>query len=293
MKDDQASSTAYTVLQGILYVHDTSPYRGLVDDEVVQVGKRILNASEEGRRRLAQLNSWLFKKTVSLRERLLLPGISLHYVLRKRHVENITRQVIANGVTQVVMLGAGFDTLPWRLHLSHPEVNFIEIDHPATQAQKAKALSDDKKDNLHFLSVDFAKQDLKTALGEFEHFDGGRKTLFICEGVMMYLQPKDVDILFDSIRELSGSGSEFVFSTLEPRGSAKNSVPGILYWHLKQLNEPIIWDVDSNNMAEFLKARRCELKSIAGRDEMVAQQLDGKLNQALHQGEYFVHCEFE
>lgn len=293
MKDDQASSTAYTVLQGILHVNNTSPYRDLVDPEVVNVGQRILQGSKEGQRRLAQLESWIFQKTISFRERLLLPGISLHYVLRKRHVEAITRTAIDNGVTQVIMLGAGFDTLPWRLHLNNAQVNFIEIDHPATQAEKAKALEQGRQDNLHFLSVDFAKQDLKTALTEFEHFDGSRKTLFICEGVMMYLSLKDVDILFDSIRELCGSNSEFVFSTLEPRKSPKNTVPGILYWHLKTINEPIVWDIDSAKMPAFIAERRCQLQSIAGRDEMVDNQLNGNLSTAIHQGEYFVHCVFD
>lgn len=293
MKDDQASSTAYTVLQGILHVNNTSPYRDLVDSEVVDVGKRILQGSQEGRRRLDQLDSWLFQKTVNLREKLLLPGVSLHYVLRKRHVEDITRKAIDNGVTQVIMLGAGFDTLPWRLHLNSGQVNFIEIDHPATQAEKAKALEQGRQDNLHFLSVDFAKQDLKTALTEFEHFDGERKTLFICEGVMMYLSLKDVDILFDSIRDLCGSGSEFIFSTLEPRKSPKNTVPGILYWHLKVINEPIEWDIDSAKMPEFITERRCQLQSIAGRDEMVDNQLNGNLSIPMHQGEYFVHCVFD
>lgn len=281
------------MLQGILHVNNTSPYRDLVDPEVVNVGQRILQGSKEGQRRLAQLESWIFQKTISFRERLLLPGISLHYVLRKRHVEAITRTAIDNGVTQVIMLGAGFDTLPWRLHLNNAQVNFIEIDHPATQAEKAKALEQGRQDNLHFLSVDFAKQDLKTALTEFEHFDGSRKTLFICEGVMMYLSLKDVDILFDSIRELCGSNSEFVFSTLEPRKSPKNTVPGILYWHLKTINEPIVWDIDSAKMPAFIAERRCQLQSIAGRDEMVDNQLNGNLSTAIHQGEYFVHCVFD
>lgn len=294
MKDDQASSTAFTVLQGILYVAKTSQHKHLVDDDVVQVGRQILEHSEEGRKRLKQLNSGFFLKTTKWRERILLPGISLHYVLRKRHVESITRAAIANGKTQVIMLGAGFDTLPWRLHQLHPEVNFIEIDHPATQKEKAKSLEEHntKGDNLHFLSVDFSHQDLKTRLTEFAGFDSTRPTLFICEGVMMYLDLTAVDVLFDSIRSLTGSGSEFVFSTLEPRGSAKNSVPGILYFHLKFIGEPIVWDIDSAAMPQFIEQRNCEVCSIAGRDELIAEHIGSSADVDIHQGEYFVHCRF-
>ncbi len=294
MKDDQASSTAYTVLQGILYVAQSTPYAYLVDEEVVKVGKQILQGSEEGRNRLQQLNGTAFRWGVKLREAIMLPGITLHYILRKNHVESITRQAIEQGITQVIMLGAGFDTLPWRLHKAHNDINFIEIDHPATQKAKLGALdkNHEKGDNLHFLSVDFAKQTLKTALSEFDKFDPSRKTLFICEGVMMYLSPKDVDILLDSVKELTGPGTEFVFSALEPQGTAKNTIPKLLYFYLKMINEPITWDLESKDMANFLQQRHFELLGLAGRDELLSAYVKDSQNVKLHSGEYFCHCRF-
>lgn len=294
MKDDQASSTAYTVLQGILYIAKSTPYSYLVDDEVVKVGRQILQGSDEGRRRMGQLEGAVFRWGVKIREAIMLPGITLHYILRKNHVESITRQAIEQGVTQVIMLGAGFDTLPWRLHKQHQDINFIEIDHPATQKAKTAALdkNHEKGSNLHFLSVDFAKQTLKDRLSNFEHFESERPTLFICEGVMMYLSQKDVDILFDSIKELTGKGTHFVFSTLEPQGSEKNTIPAMLYWHLKMIKEPIAWDLNSNDMANFLKSREFELLGLAGRDELLSAQVKDSKNVSLHSGEYFAYCRF-
>lgn len=294
MKDDQASSTAYTVLQGILYVAQSTPFGYLVDDQVVKVGKKILQASEEGRNRLQQLDSVTFGWGVKLREAIMLPGITLHYILRKNHVETITRQAISDGVTQVVMLGAGFDTLPWRLHKQHADVNFIEIDHPATQKAKTAALNNSEKgENLHFLSVDFAKEDLNSALGGFKMFQGQRPTLFICEGVMMYLDIKDVKILFESINHLCGSGTRFVFSTLEPQGSAKNTIPRLLYFYLKMLSEPIAWDIDSDKMSAFLTEQGCQLISMAGRDELLNAYVKDTKDISLHSGEYFCYCQFD
>ncbi|MFT4930059.1 MAG: methyltransferase (TIGR00027 family) [Phenylobacterium sp.] len=294
MKDNEASSTAFTVLQGILYIAQSSPYSYLVDDDVVTVGRQILQDSETGRKLLKQLSGPWFSISVKIRERLLLPGITLHYILRKRHVEALTRQAISDGTTQVVMLGAGFDTLSWRLHQQHAEVNFIEIDHPATQAVKAQALNKqgNKGSNMHFLSVDFAKQDLKTRLGGLAEFDPERPTLFICEGVLMYLSEKDVTLLFDSIRDLTGSGSQFIYSVLEPQKHPKNTIPSLLYYHLKLLGEPINWDIASEDMAEFVKQQGCELKSMAGRDELLAAFVKDDANIRLHSGEYFSHCQF-
>jgi methyltransferase (TIGR00027 family) len=294
MKDDQASSTAFTVLQGILYVAKSSPYQYLVDDEMVEVGRQILQDSEKGRSLLKQLDGPWFSLSVKVREALLLPGITLHYILRKRHVEDLTRQAIKDGVTQVVMLGAGFDTLSWRLHRQHSEVNFIEIDHPATQKVKAAALdkANAKGSNMHFLSVDFSCQDLQGRLGEFAGFEPSRKTLFICEGVLMYLDVNDVNHLFKSIQKLTGDGTEFLFSTLEPRKSPKNTIPGLLYYHLKFIGEPINWDIDSDKMADFIKPHGCELKSLAGRDKLLTRFVKDDGSVRLHSGEYFVHCRF-
>ncbi|NQZ12879.1 MAG: class I SAM-dependent methyltransferase [Algicola sp.] len=293
MKDDQASSTAYTVLQGILYIAKASPYKYLVEDEVVEVGQQILEGTEEGRNRLKQLNGPWLGLSVKFREWLILPGITLHYILRKRHVEDITAKAIEAGVSQVVMLGAGFDTLSWRFHKKYSDVNFIEIDHPATQKAKTVALDKNKGANMHFLSVDFAHQTLETELSNFAGFEAERKTLFICEGVMMYLSDEAVNILFKSIRDLSGVGTQFLYSALEPQKSAKNSIPGLLYHHLKFIGEPIDWDMDSGKMADYIKQHDCELKSLAGRDELLKSFVKDTSDIRLHSGEYFTLCEFK
>jgi methyltransferase (TIGR00027 family) len=295
MKDNQASSTAFTVLQGILHIAKSSPFSYLIDDEVVSVGEQILQSSDEGRKRLKQLNSPLFALSVKLREWIILPGITLHYILRKRHVEALTRQAISEGATQVIMLGAGFDPLSWRLHKKHSEVNFIEIDHPATQKVKAQALDkgNDKGPNMHFLSVDFARQTLQDELSKMPQFDSSRPTLFICEGVLMYLDEKDVNLVFSSINNLTGKGTQFVYSTLEPIGSPKNTIPKLLYHHLKFIGEPVNWDIASEEMAQFLVQHNCQLKSLAGKKELLAQFVKDPDSVRLHSGEYFVHCQFD
>lgn len=293
MKDGQASLTAYTVLQGILHVSKNSDYHYLIDNEVREIGEKILSNSVEGLKRIRQLDSWWYRLTVRLKERIMLPGISLHYVLRKSHIELIVRQLIACDVTQIVMLGAGFDTLLWRIHLHNPHINCIEIDHPATQAHKLQALQETKGSHLHFLSIDFSQQKITEVLTQDQGFDPQRKTLFICEGVMMYLSAENVDDIFDAIRQLTGHGSELIFSALEPQYSQKNSVPSLLYWYLNRINEPILWELDSYAMSVYLSERHCRLKSMAGRDEMLQAQCCDELQNKLHQGEYLVHCVFD
>jgi len=294
MKDEQASSTAYTVMQGLLYTAQSTPYRYLVDDETVSIGRQIFSASAQGKARLKQLTRPWVTWLVNLKESIILPGVTLHYALRKRHVAQVTSQAIDSGVTQIVTLGAGFDALSWRLHAQHQDVNFIEIDHPATQREKTAGLNSEENnaDNMHFLSVDFSKQNLLDAIQAYKQFDYRRPTLFICEGVLMYLEEREVIHLFDSIRQLCNGQTQFLFSTLEPKTSVKNTIPNMLYRHLEKIGEPITWELCSEQMSNFLEKHSCKLLSIAGKNELLEAYIDGKLNKRLHSGEYFTHCEF-
>ena len=57
-------------------------------------------------------------------------------MLRKRWIESRVRAKIAAGASQVVVLGAGLDTLGVRLASERPDLRVVEIDHPATLAVK-------------------------------------------------------------------------------------------------------------------------------------------------------------
>ena len=57
-------------------------------------------------------------------------------MMRKRWIESRVRAAIADGASQLVVLGAGFDTLGVRLAVERPDFRVVEIDHPATLAVK-------------------------------------------------------------------------------------------------------------------------------------------------------------
>ena len=294
MKENQASSTAFSVLQGILYIAQSTPYAFLVSDEMASIGNKIMSASEEGQKRIQQIQSPWFLVALKIKEYLLLPGITLHYVLRKRYIEDKTRQVIADGVTQVVNLGAGFDTLAWQLHEKNPQVNFIEIDHPDTSLLKTQALVGRSPDlaNMHFLSVDFNHQNLEEALNGFSKFEAQRPTLFICEGVMMYLEASEIDLIYESIAKLTGTGTLLLFTGVEPQGSKRSNVPGLLFTYLKLIGEPIKSAIDSEIIPEILSRYTCELQSIAATDDLRKSYIKGESTGRFHYGEYLVLTKF-
>ena len=81
-----------------------------------------------------------FRSIAKSTERLTIPGILLHYALRKKCIAGVARSALINGATQIVIIGAGFDPLSFELHQEFPSAQFWEIDHPATQRHKVRTV---------------------------------------------------------------------------------------------------------------------------------------------------------
>ena len=76
-------------------------------------------------------------KTVGITtKRLAARALRTHVVLRSRFTEDRLAQAIVRGITQYVILGAGFDTFAYRQPLWAKTLKIFEVDQPATQAQK-------------------------------------------------------------------------------------------------------------------------------------------------------------
>jgi len=289
MSDKSVSSTAFTVSQGLVYMGLYSDHKYLVSEETCLSAQKIMSMSDVGSKRLSQCKSVFYHKIAGIQEWALLPGIRLHYALRKRKIEQITKQAIDNGCTQVINLGAGFDCLLWQLHGQYNHVNFIEVDHPTTSKYKKSALeSDVYTDNFHFLEVDFSHQSLQEELNQLPEFNPNLKTLFIAEGVLMYLSESDIRALFSSMGNLIQQECMFCFTCLEPVQSEKNNTRWLLQLYLRFIGEPLQCVVDSKEMPAFLSEVNAELISISDTNDMVEAFIKEPLNQALHHGEYVV-----
>src|SRR5881628_1983967 len=97
--------------------------------------------------------SW-FRPIAKLIERMTIPGILLHYILRKKCIAVLVRSALVNGTTQVVIIGAGFDPLSFELIQDFRSARFWEVDHPATQRHKLRAFPRIGIERLHFVAVD-------------------------------------------------------------------------------------------------------------------------------------------
>jgi methyltransferase (TIGR00027 family) len=163
------------------------------------------------------------------------------------------------GVAQFVILGAGFDTRAYRLP-DGTRVRVFEVDSPQTQMVKRETLKKAGIDSsgVTFVPADFEKQDWLACL-TVAGFDPDERTLFLWEGVTMYLDREAVE---DTLRKIAstahGSAVAFDYFTTEALESRA------LYWRYgrattKAAGERLKFGVDSTppsreRLAELLRS---------------------------------------
>ncbi|MBI2391136.1 MAG: class I SAM-dependent methyltransferase [Deltaproteobacteria bacterium] len=107
--------------------------------------------------------------------------------------ERIAAAVVADGIRQVALLGAGLDARAFRLALP-PRMRWLEVDFPETVAWKRERLPEAPVGLEHELHA----LDLRStvALGELlDRFAGDERVLVVLEGVVPYLSPAEAEAL--------------------------------------------------------------------------------------------------
>jgi len=138
----------------------------------------------------------------------------LFIAARHRFAEERITHAIRNGVRQVIVLGAGLDTLAYRL--THIEgVRVFEVDHPSTQAWKRESLDRaaiQVPSSLSFVPVDFEHESLTIALERAGCILSD--PLFVSWlGVVPYLTDEAVDATFKSLASLN---ADVIFDYANP-----------------------------------------------------------------------------
>jgi methyltransferase (TIGR00027 family) len=96
-----------------------------------------------------------------------LPRMVDYVPVRDRFADEVVDQALTRGVRQVVVLGAGLDTIAYRVLAKHPHATIYEVDHPNTQQVKRRRvrhLADQHGHNVRYVAADFEKDDFRTSL---------------------------------------------------------------------------------------------------------------------------------
>lgn len=301
MRAAAPSATAYLIAASTLYL-SADPLAGhLVPARSAELSERLLIGEGAAPWVLRALRRGLPRLLISTFERATIPGIQLHYALRKLYLEGEARAALADGFRQVVVIGAGYDTLALRLCGEFPTVHFIEADHPATQGRKVRALDGGANapvpPNLRFLPVDLTRRRLARALLDFEFYRAYARTLFIAEGVLMYLAPGDVSALFENVIQCGAAAGRFAFTFMEPQpdGRINFRAPSraVDAW-LRLRREPFRWGIDHRALGPYLSARRLVVREMATEGTLRRLYLEprGLAHLPLAAGEYICVAEF-
>jgi len=200
-----------------------------------------------------------FRPIEKLIERITIPGILLHYALRKKCISNLAHSALATGIPQVVVLGAGFDPLSSELQREFPAVQFWEIDHPATQRYKVRACSEIGVQRVHFIAIDLGGVALDKEILIKSGFDPAKRTFWIAEGLLMYFAAEMVSSLMKNLSSLSASGSQFAFTFMEQQNGERirfDSQTKLVDWWLQIRGEPFLWGSTRSELAEVIRPWR-------------------------------------
>ena len=268
MKTEQPSKTAQSVAAHYLLLSYDPVFGRLIPKEAIKPLKWFLSELSGA----ASISLFLYRFPFMRSyfrwvENKILPCFSLHIALRKQWIESQVIKTIVNGTQQVVVLGAGFDTLTYRLHRRYPEINWIEIDHFATQRIKKKALikHGKTKDNLYLTSADFTKQNLTEVLRSIPAFHTEQPTIYIAEGLLMYLPESEVLSIFKQLSSLHNKTCQVVGTVIEPNSNGDLTLRGNgeVTIDPNRLGEPLLWGTKPVDLPAFLNT--CSFQSVLTR----------------------------
>jgi len=164
---------------------------------------------------------------------------------RARYAEDHLEQAVRQGLKQYVILGAGMDTFALRRPDLLEQLQVFEVDHPATQAHKRQRLREvglESPPHLHFLPVDFSRENLAAALKR-SAYDPQAPTFFSCLGVTYYLPRDAVSATWRALTAAAPPGSAVIFDYLDTDAFVPGRVSRrveVMMEIVKRIGEPMV-----------------------------------------------------
>ena len=256
MKKDKPSQTALKVALNIIALSHVESMKKVLPDGIVQATTDLLMAT--GATSQKRIEKHQSPKIVSLYKKFdwFLPGQFETFGYRKAFFEENVRDSIENGAGQVLILGAGYDTIGYRLSVEFPAVKFFEIEEPATAMIKIAALKKlTAAANLFVLPEDLGKKKLGAVLEADSNWDNNKKTIITAEGLLQYLNSESVSDLFRECQKISGADSRIAFTYIRSRPDGKPDAgprSGLMLWLLKIGGEPWLWSTTDEDLKKLL-----------------------------------------
>jgi methyltransferase (TIGR00027 family) len=172
----------------------------------------------------------------------------------------VVRDALLQNMPQIVLLGAGYDSRPYRFKDLIKDTKIFELDVHPTQFRKKEKLEQagiNLPAHLFFVPIDFNKENLRDVLLA-AGFSRNQRALFVWEGVTYYLPAKVIDDTLRAIRDISCAGSSvcFDYASLSTEAVSEEGAK-ILREHMKSRYsaEPTKFGIPQGTLEAFLAER--------------------------------------
>jgi methyltransferase (TIGR00027 family) len=203
------------------------------------------------------------------------PGLWANLTCRKQYVADKVTEAL-DDIDAVVILGAGLDTLAYRL-ARQSRVPIFEVDQPVNIERKAKAVRrvlGQLPSSVRLAPLDFERDDVLTTLTGLG-YRADCRTFFVWEAVTQYLTADAVDATLESLRP-AAPGSRLVFSYVR-----RDFIDGVnfygaqrLYRRFRQRQQLWRFGLRPDEVASFLDAHGWRLVEQLGPEQIVQRYVE-------------------
>jgi len=190
------------------------------------------------------------------------PGMYAYLIARTFYFDHIVEQALQENIPQIVILGTGYDSRPYRFQKLVKETRFFELDTPPTLQHKKELLQKANipiPKNVIFVPIDFTKDTFEEVFFR-AGYDRNKKTLFLWEGVVYYLDPKAIDTTLHFIKANAPIGSTVCFDyTASWQGLVGDELTALqelgAFWKQNFPREPAEWTIEAAEINAFLSGK--------------------------------------
>ncbi len=194
------------------------------------------------------------------------PGGYEYVLVRTVFFDRLFTHCPEKDIAQIVLLGAGYDSRAYRFADAGRVSRIFELDIATTQGRKTQCLDRagiDVPPNVTLVPINFNTDALIPTLND-AGFDADKKTLFLWEGVTMYLNPEAVAATLASISSTARTGSLVAFDYIVnvPRADAGDYYGVSKFmetWEKRRKEEPFLFTISDEGMTTLLTEQGMEL----------------------------------
>jgi methyltransferase (TIGR00027 family) len=251
MKAGRVSRTAVKVAYHVLSLAQERIWQARLPEGIAETTERLLLAAGPSapppRRVELAKRPWVGEMYAYLER--FSPGAYTGVGWRKIFMNDAVVRALFDGARQVLVVGAGFDTLCLRLAPQHREVLFVEIDHPATSDAKRRGVDElGAPGNLELLAADLSEVFLSKVMSSCSRWEPQARSVVVVEGVFLYLTEQQVAGVFDEISRCTGPRTRVAFShllDLQKTGALSR-------WGLRLIGEPWLSSKTREELPDWL-----------------------------------------